>query len=138
MSGKKIEKALIEDKWDIPKVNVRIEEKKNKTIFWREIYHWRLESSNKRDRLDASRRLVKGINKSGLENRKSQRYKQLMCTAEQRFKILVNVSLFYVFILQKFLTVSSNTLKCTFKFIFMEERNTTSFKSKESGSFFQQ
>lgn len=28
MSGKKIEKSLIEDKWDIPKVNVRIEEKK--------------------------------------------------------------------------------------------------------------
>lgn len=84
--------------------------------------------------------LVKDINKSGLENSRSQRHRRekLMCTAEQRLKISVNVSLFYVFIARKtvwqFLRVSSNALKSFFfKLIFMEERNKKSFKSKESG-----
>lgn len=114
--------------------------KQNKTIFWKEIYHWRLKSSNKRDRLDTSRRLVKGRSKSGLEESEIQTALRKQRAQQTRdLKSPINKILFYVFVLTKsvwqFLAVSSNTLKWTFKSICMEERNKASLKSRESGNF---
>lgn len=114
--------------------------KQNKTIFWREIYHWRLKSSNKRDRLDSSRQLVKGRSKSGLEESEIQAALRKQRAQQTRdLKSLINKSLFYVFVSKKpvcqLLPVSSNTLKWTFKCICMEERNKASLKSRGSGNF---
>lgn len=82
MSGKEDRKSFDRGYMGHPKgkcAHRRKKKAKNKKIkqsFEEKCTTGGLESSNKRDRLDASRRLVKGINKSGLEDGKRQRYRQ--------------------------------------------------------------